>query len=788
MRKASRFLGAHPLLPPALAAAGGILAADYTDFPFGGVLAVTLALSVLALGQIRRDYSGIFPGVVLLLFTGATFCLLHILSLRTQQLFPLASALQQRGALYVIASGLVADEPRAVGTGDQWKFSLKLDSIVHRNKRFHTWHRVLVSIRGNPPLEGERVAVEGKLTSIRRGRNPGESGMHSFLMRSGVAGQLFVSSPARMQVTGQRDNGGPAAIARKSRDWITETITRDLADAPDVASVLPAMVLGNRNNTPDSIQTNFRYSGALHVFAVSGLHVGIFGTILWGLLRFIGIRPPLAVPIVVLFLFFYAFLTGWRPSAVRAAIMATVFLGGFPLKRPPRVLNSLSAAAIIILGLDPQQLFLPGFQLSFIVLACIATLVPVFYKPLKRWSSPDPFIPRSLVSPGRRIFAGAANYGAGLISVSAAAWIGSLPLVLWHFQLVTPVAVVANAIMTPIAFVVLSVAAASMLCAACGASLIAILFNNANLVVTKFLLLVNSFFAAVPGGHFHTDRFVPFQSVPCRVSVLDTSFGGAAHCIRLKNPRHTILVDAGGKDSAYHTLIPFLRVRGISSVDDLVITHGDAQHFAGALRLLHDFRPASISGALARSRSPHDAPFFAAIQGLDLDPLRELSAGDRVFSFPDHQTELEVLYPPPGGLAAARTADDHCLIVRLHYCGWKLLFMSDSGFVAEKWLLDRQEDIDLRSHVIIKGRHRSDFSGLPEFINAVAPEVIVSTHAGFPDSERIPEGWRRKIAAKDIALFDQSRTGAVEIDLSPSRLKVKSYLTAQTYTARRQVK
>jgi competence protein ComEC len=75
-------------------------------------------------------------------------------------------------------------------------------------------------------------------------------------------------------------------------------------------------------------------------------------------------------------LWFYAGLTGWPASAVRAAIMASVVILGWACHRPVDLINSLFAAAVIVLMWDPAQLFQPGFQLSFLVVLSIGVILP----------------------------------------------------------------------------------------------------------------------------------------------------------------------------------------------------------------------------------------------------------------------------------------------------------------------------------------------------------------------------------------------------------------------------
>src|SRR6202030_2350049 len=103
--------------------------------------------------------------------------------------------------------------------------------------------------------------------------------------------------------------------------------------------------------------------------------------------------------------------------------------------------------------------------------------------PLSRWlqgfGAPDPFLPRSLVSHSRRLIGNSYDWICRGGSVSLAAWLGSLPLILWYFHLITPSSVFANLLVVPIAFFVLAIAMLSVVAAPIALT-VSITFNNAN--------------------------------------------------------------------------------------------------------------------------------------------------------------------------------------------------------------------------------------------------------------------------------------------------------------------
>src|SRR5205085_6608466 len=198
-------------------------------------------------------------------------------------------------------------------------------------------------------------------------------------------------------------------------------------------------------------------TGTLHLFAVAGLHVGIVAALLWMLATVAGLSRKSAAVFIIPMLLFYAAITGLHISSIRAAVMASIMIGGFFFERKAFLFNSLAAAAFFLLCWNANELFSTGFQLSFAVVGAIILFADPFAEFLQRWTAPDPFLPRSLLRGPRLRMHVAFEWLCRGTGVSLAAWVGSLPLVLWYFYIVTPISLVANLIVVPIAFFILAI-------------------------------------------------------------------------------------------------------------------------------------------------------------------------------------------------------------------------------------------------------------------------------------------------------------------------------------------
>src|SRR5690606_4079582 len=131
------------------------------------------------------------------------------------------------------------------------------------------------------------------------------------------------------------------------------------------AELLAGILFGQRSRLPEDIQDNFTSSGTGHLLAVSGLHVGLVAALILGLWRRLGLRGKLPLFLAIVLTLGYAYLTGMRPSALRAAVMLSFALGAQLLDRDRDLPTAIGLAALVTLALNPLHLFTVGFKLSY---------------------------------------------------------------------------------------------------------------------------------------------------------------------------------------------------------------------------------------------------------------------------------------------------------------------------------------------------------------------------------------------------------------------------------------
>src|SRR4029453_8408312 len=491
----------------------------------------------------------------------------------------------------------------------------------------------------------------------------------------------------------------------------------------------------------------------------------IVAALLWMLATIAHLSRRWAAAFIIPSLFFYAAITGLHVPSVRAAVMASILVGGLFFERKVFVLNSLAAAAFFLLCWNTNELFSTGFQLSFAVVGAIILFADPFAEFLQRWTAPDPFLPRSLLHGPRRRMHAPFEWLCPGTGVSLAAWLGSLPLVLWYFYIVTPISLVANLIVVPIAFFILAIALLSLLSTPLLPGL-ALIFNNANWLLAQVVIGIVQFLAQVPGGHFYVEHPHWPEKLVAKVTVLDVGAGAAVH---LQTGRANWLFDCGNDRTYQRGGREYLHWAGVNRLTGVLLTHGDANHLGGAAQLMEDFPRFRF----VDNPAPDHSAIHGRLQRLFQErgiKLTNLVAGD---SFQlSRRVSAHVLFPPPNFNSAI--ADDQAYVIHLSVAPTtRILFMSDSGIKTEQALLVNR--FDLRSDIIIKGQHHSGESGSDAFLEAAQPRLSIATSRDFPGYERISDAWGENLQKRGIKLFRQDETGAVILRFRQDSWEAQSY-------------
>ena len=261
-----------------------------------------------------------------------------------------------------------------------------------------------------------------------------------FLARKGVSGTGYVAA-RNWKKTGDHPVHSFRQVATGYRDSLL-TMYHHLGFKGDEFAVLSALTVGYKDELSEEIRESYSVSGASHVLALSGLHIGLLAALLLFCMRLLPERwrvsKCLRALFILGFLWSFAVFTGLSASVVRSVVMFSVCTIAVLFGRNSLSLNTLAITAFFMLLICPVWLFDVGFQLSFAAVAAIVLLQPGIYR---------------LLSPKGRVL----KYIWGLMSVSIAAQIGTAPLVLLYFSQFSTHFLLTNLLVIPLVLIIMYV-------------------------------------------------------------------------------------------------------------------------------------------------------------------------------------------------------------------------------------------------------------------------------------------------------------------------------------------
>jgi competence protein ComEC len=293
-------------------------------------------------------------------------------------------------------------------------FVMKNDSFIGTNEKMLVYFEKGEDSKKLQP--GDNIVFNGSPKTIQNAGNPYEFDYKKYLERRKIFRQLYLPAEEWKKIN-TKASFSLIIVAEQFRDRLLD-IYRAQGLGEDQFKILSALTLGYKRNLDPEIKTVFSSSGAMHVLAVSGLHVGIIYGVFLFLLGFLKQRKTGKVFFVAITLFClwaYAFVTGLSPSVERAATMFSLLVIGESLKRRINIYNSLAASALLLLLINPNNLFEVGFQLSYAAVFGIVFL--------------QPRIAKLLIIKNKVI-----RFFWLLLTVSIAAQITTFPLTLYYFN------------------------------------------------------------------------------------------------------------------------------------------------------------------------------------------------------------------------------------------------------------------------------------------------------------------------------------------------------------------
>jgi competence protein ComEC len=297
---------------------------------------------------------------------------------------------------------------------------LRIEAFCKNDSMYDSGEKVMTWFAKNHDAHtlkaGDKILFNHAPQGVTNNNNPFEFDYKTYLIRKKVYRQVYLQADNWVKIN-RKPLFSLYIIAERTRKQLLEIYQAQELDENEL-HILSALTLGYKRGLDPETKRIFAAAGAMHVLAVSGLHVGIVFFVLNFFLGFLRKQKTgrfIFIAIVIFILWFYAFLTGLSPSVTRAATMFTFVVIGKNIRRQVNIYNSLAASGFFLLLFNPNILFEVGFQLSYAAVFGIAFLQPRL---------------ENLVTFKYKVF----RYLYTLFTVSVAAQIATFPLSVFYFN------------------------------------------------------------------------------------------------------------------------------------------------------------------------------------------------------------------------------------------------------------------------------------------------------------------------------------------------------------------
>ncbi len=830
----------RPMLGPALGFCAGIWLADAvpgcSTFPIGITLAVVSVTAGLLVALRRRDNSVLLALLATTAFLGLGHwrydTATHQAANHIARCIPDEPVLTRIAGRVVTAPTVSSAKLRnpylAYDPPPKTRFVLSATHVLTTAPPTPVSGLVRISVDGvlSDLRVGDHVTLTGKLWKPRGPQNPGEHDWRRWNYLKRIHAGLAIENPVHVCI-GERAphwwERGLGYLRGAARGLLLDESAA--TDPSDADRLLDVLLLGQRSSATSALNEAFIRTGTAHYLAVSGFHVGVLAMLTWWTGIAVLRSRKRAAWLVLAVLVLYAALAEHNPPVLRAALMGVLACAAVLLDRPFCAVNWLALSALLLLAWDPLQLFQAGFQLSFVMVFALLTIVPHFVRwhPVSQDWRIDDDRSREADSPRELIWQTTRKWAGGLALVSVVAWLVSLPLVLHHFGrcstlgfvhsfLVAPLVI----LLIPTGFVAMVVGLIPPLQPVC----VWVTHALADLLLKWVKVLGN-----LPGGLIEVSPppawlvavtyalvFIPAQFRPARgrsdqpppasspwirrthITALTIVFalwlgwlirptargpdcqfhvlavGSGSANVLVAPDGHAAVFDTGtiANTDAGQITAAALRELRVRRLDTVTISHANFDHFSGVHSLVERFpiKQLLTNGYFTAARAHNEAVerLFNLLPQAAQQP-QPLAAGDRRQL---GDALITTLWPPADLEAAEWRANDRSLVLRVEVFDRVILLTADIERDAIRALLDAHNRgaLSLAADVLIAPHHgavlKDDTAALYE---AVDPDVvIVSTARATPKLSALVHDRLRP----SCRLYSTRDVGAISIHITPN--------------------
>ncbi|XWN36979.1 MAG: DNA internalization-related competence protein ComEC/Rec2 [Balneola sp.] len=654
-------------------------------------------------------------------------------------------------------------------------------NIRHHNATSGFKSRILWNVEENVQL-GDQIQLIGTIIPVSEPRNPTSFNYKAFLKSRNIYTQIRADSVVKIST--ENSFFSWISLRKKALELVDQNF--DSVTAP----IAKALLLGYKNELEGDIKQAFARAGLSHIMAVSGLHVGLIIAPFWLIIPYFWTKKhgtKIGLALLILLLVFYAGLTGFSVSVLRASVMAVLLTYGKLFSKSSNSINLMGIAALVILLFDPSQLFEIGFQLSFSAVLLILLVLPVIQNFIPYWIRIKWYGTPVMV-----------------IIISLVVQLGLYPLQAFYFGEVSLISPIANAIFVPFLGIIVPLSLTALVITAF-LPVVGFLINYPSLLFLGLLNDFVSFSASLSWSWYEVqkpgaltfllwsffilmiaswrnpnikwkfmsatllmvfciqlDLFVDkFKEKMMEVVVFDVGQGDASF---IRTPQgKNILIDAGiwspGSNSGRQILLPYFKENNIQKLDAIFLSHPHADHIGGIKDLISEIKIDTIYNSGFKYESNLYRDYIGLAKSKNI-PVVSLTAGKTIKL--DRSLLILVLGPENGTFNS--DPNQQSLVLNIIHGNNEFLFTGDAGEDQERRLFENYGSL-VDTDFLKVGHHGSNTSSELFFLQAVTPEISVVSVAernrfGHPHPDAIQrlESTRSNIyyTSRDKALIFQS--------------------------------
>ena len=647
---------------------------------------------------------------------------------------------------------------------EYFKLQLSDVSIISDNGARSYKKKILVNVYSDiadyRTVLWDRVYITGEVSIPKERSNPGTFDYRRYLKSIGIRCIITAEN-----IENVKKAGGIAALLKSAKCRTADIFESALGDD---SAVVMGLLFGETSGIDEDIIETFRRGGTAHVLAVSGLHLGLLYSFLC---RFKRKKRSIPADIaIVLALSAYTALAGFTASVVRACLMIFIHIAGNHLNRRYDLISSTCVSMIIILAINPMQIYSAGFQMSFLAVITLGIMIPLIQKKIKGILLPmiavqTGMVPytmylfnyvslTSVISNIPVYFIAAAMIPAG-ISVIAFCWLPVIAkpaamitglfvkLLLWCNDFTYMGGVFTFDVASPsVIFLAVYYIFIFYMCSEAGQ--IALIRRNYKKIAAVFAAAV---ICGAGCSVYLSDGFEKTDMVFVDV--------GQGDCLHIKAGGKNLLIDGGGSfnyNVGKSTLKPYLLKNGVTKIDMAIATHLHTDHYQGLKELSQTYRIKKLGVYEANSVNENHLK-----KEFKTDEILYLAAGDVINM--GRNVSVEVLSPDRGNPLDEKDENKNSLVLRVNVKGSSVLMTGDIDEKGEKTLI---ADTDIKADILKIAHHGSRYSSCEKFIAVAAPKIAViqvgKNTYGHPSEEVI-----KRLEEHKITVLRNDEQGAVGI-------------------------